>query len=194
MLGVLPLGRSPDSGENSVAFFWSLKRDDYENQKALGIDVLKQRMLAVWPAAKPIIDGLHKWEDLTYATYRDVRVNPMRINRVLLIGDAAHGTSPQLGQGANLALLDAVTLTHCLKSADVDDALYRFEKLRRAHIAFYAMASRAMTPVFQSDSRIIAWLRDALLYPAGKIPGVRYAMRTTLGGVRKLPMGIFRLP
>jgi hypothetical protein len=51
-----------------------------------------------------------------------------------------------------------------------------------------------MTPVFQSDSRIIGWLRDTFLYPGGKFPGARTVMRTTLGGVRKLPFGIFRLP
>jgi 2-polyprenyl-6-methoxyphenol hydroxylase-like FAD-dependent oxidoreductase len=194
MIGILPLGRSPEGSENCVAFFWSLKREDYEQQKAAGIDTLKARVLAAWPAARPIVDGLNKWEDLSFATYRDVVVRPTRKGRVLVIGDAAHGTSPQLGQGGNLALLDAVTLAHCLKDKDIDAALTRFEKLRRAHVAFYTLASRAMTPVFQSDSRVIAWLRDTLLYPSAKIPGVRYAMRTTLGGVRKFPLGLFKLP
>lgn len=195
MMGILPLGRAPDGGDTQmVAFFWSLKRDDYENQKAAGIDVLKQRALTYWPAAKPIIDELKSWDDLSFATYRDVSVRPTIVGRTVILGDAAHGTSPQLGQGANLALLDAVTLAHCLKNKNTDTALTRYDTLRRRHTAFYTWASRAMTPVFQSDSRIIGWLRDTFLYPSGKLPGVRYIMRTTLGGVRKLPLGVFKLP
>jgi 2-polyprenyl-6-methoxyphenol hydroxylase-like FAD-dependent oxidoreductase len=195
MIGILPLGRAPEMGDTPyVAFFWSLKRADYERQKADGIEVLKQRALAKWPAAEPIIRELTKWEDLSFATYRDVFVRPTVAGRVVVMGDAAHGTSPQLGQGANLALIDAVTLAHCLKDENIDASLARYESLRRRHTAFYTLASRAMTPVFQSDSRIIGWLRDTLLYPGGKLPGARYVMRTTLGGVRKLPSGIFRLP
>jgi 2-polyprenyl-6-methoxyphenol hydroxylase-like FAD-dependent oxidoreductase len=195
MIGLLPLGRAPGVGDTPhVAFFWSLKREDYEAQRAAGIEMLKQRVLEKWPAIEPVVRGLTKWEDLSFATYRDVVLRPTVTGRVVVLGDAAHGTSPQLGQGANLALIDAVTLAHCLRDSDTGAALAHYEKLRRAHVAFYTLASRAMTPVFQSDSRIIAWLRDTLLYPSGKVPGVRYLMRTTLGGVRKFPAGIFRLP
>jgi 2-polyprenyl-6-methoxyphenol hydroxylase-like FAD-dependent oxidoreductase len=194
MIGVLPLGRAPDTDGQCVAFFWSLKREEYERQKAEGIDRLRHRVQEKWPAVKPIVDQLKTWNELSFATYRDVFVRPTVVGRTVVIGDAAHGTSPQLGQGANLALLDAVTLAHCLRDRNTDAALMRYETLRRRHVAFYTLASRAMTPVFQSDSRIIGWLRDTLLYPAGRIPVVRYLMRTTLAGVRELPMGIFKLP
>jgi 2-polyprenyl-6-methoxyphenol hydroxylase-like FAD-dependent oxidoreductase len=39
-------------------------------------------------------------------------------NRVILIGDAVHATIPQLGQGAGLALEDAIVLTELLQSDD----------------------------------------------------------------------------
>jgi 2-polyprenyl-6-methoxyphenol hydroxylase-like FAD-dependent oxidoreductase len=111
------------------------------------------------------------------------------------MGDAAHGTSPQLGQGANLALIDAITLAHHLKqSADVDEALARYEGARRLHVAFYRHASRALTPAFQSDGRITPWLRDTFLPYANLLPGGRYMTRTTLSGVRKLPFGLWNPP
>ncbi|MEV4499291.1 FAD-dependent monooxygenase [Micromonospora arborensis] len=51
---------------------------------------------------------------------------------VLLIGDAAHATSPNMAQGAAMALEDAVVLASSLATADsVADALRGFEARRR---------------------------------------------------------------
>jgi 2-polyprenyl-6-methoxyphenol hydroxylase-like FAD-dependent oxidoreductase len=122
-------------------------------------------------------------------------MRPAFKERVLAIGDAAHGTSPQLGQGANLALIDAVVLAHALQhGSDIDSALRGYVNQRRAHLRFYQWASAALTPAFQSDSRVIAWARDILLGPLGRLPGLKKVMRTTLAGMRKFPLGIYRLP
>jgi 2-polyprenyl-6-methoxyphenol hydroxylase-like FAD-dependent oxidoreductase len=197
MMGVLPVGRVPGGAKEFplVAFFWSLRLDDQNAQLAAGIDVLKARAIAAWPAAEPIIREISRLEDLSFATYRDVALSDWRRGRVLVIGDAAHGTSPQLGQGANLALIDSVMLAHHLaRERDVDAALGDFHRARRSHIRFYRWASRAMTPAFQSDSKIIPWLRDTFLPYANLLPGGRYMTGTTLSGVRKFPFGKWKLP
>lgn len=60
---------------------------------------------------------------------------PWRSGRVLLVGDAAHAASPATGQGASMALEDAVILAKCLRDApDTDSALTRFEELRRPRV------------------------------------------------------------
>lgn len=52
--------------------------------------------------------------------------------RVLLIGDAAHATSPNMAQGAAMALEDAVVLADSLAAADhLHDALHAYELRRR---------------------------------------------------------------
>jgi 2-polyprenyl-6-methoxyphenol hydroxylase-like FAD-dependent oxidoreductase len=52
--------------------------------------------------------------------------------RVLLTGDAAHATSPSSGQGASLAIEDALILAKCLRDLpDHTAAFERFESLRR---------------------------------------------------------------
>jgi 2-polyprenyl-6-methoxyphenol hydroxylase-like FAD-dependent oxidoreductase len=100
-----------------------------------------------------------------------------------------------LGQGANLALIDATTLAHCLRAhRDSDAALALYQRLRASHTAFYRYASRALTPAFQSDGVLVPWLRDALLAPISRLPGGRYLSSTTLGGVRKFPLGLWKLP
>ncbi|MGY1829490.1 FAD-dependent oxidoreductase [Geodermatophilus sp. SYSU D01180] len=52
--------------------------------------------------------------------------------RTVLVGDAAHATSPAAGQGSSLAMEDAVVLAACLRDLPVDDALRAFEQRRRA--------------------------------------------------------------
>ena len=51
---------------------------------------------------------------------------------VLLIGDAAHATSPNMAQGAGMALEDAIVLAETLGSAtSLTEALTTFERRRR---------------------------------------------------------------
>jgi 2-polyprenyl-6-methoxyphenol hydroxylase-like FAD-dependent oxidoreductase len=58
-----------------------------------------------------------------------------RSGRTLLIGDAAHAASPATGQGASMALEDAVVLAKSLRDApDTDAALALYEKLRRPRV------------------------------------------------------------
>ncbi len=195
MIGILPIGRAPDATGNHVAFFWSLRLGDFARLRADGLDALKACVLRVWPEAGPVLDEIVSFDQLVLATYRDVRLAPFHRGSVLALGDAAHATSPQLGQGANLALIDAVTLAHALKAeAHPAAAFALYERLRRPHIRFYQLASRALTPVFQSDGRVLPWLRDRLFGPLGRAPLSRHVMRTTLAGTRLFPYGVWRLP
>ncbi|MFF3484697.1 FAD-dependent oxidoreductase [Streptomyces sp. NPDC002701] len=60
---------------------------------------------------------------------------PWRSGRALTIGDAAHAASPATGQGASMALEDAVVLAKSLRDApDTDTALRLYESLRRPRV------------------------------------------------------------
>ncbi len=197
MIGILPVGRVPDAAfdGNHVALFWSLPHASYGAVRNLGIDKLKARILHYWPEAAPIVEELLDINQFSLATYRDVRMRSCHSGRVLVMGDAAHGTSPQLGQGGNLALIDAITLASALRrTKDVNAAPAGYAKMRRSHQRFYQLFSRALTPVFQSNSRVLGWLRDVFLGPLGKTPGIAGVMRTTLSGVRKFPFGLWKMP
>src|SRR4030095_6299772 len=53
-------------------------------------------------------------------------------DRMVIIGDAAHATSPSSGQGASLAIEDAIVLAKCLRDiAGTEAAFAEFERLRR---------------------------------------------------------------
>jgi 2-polyprenyl-6-methoxyphenol hydroxylase-like FAD-dependent oxidoreductase len=60
---------------------------------------------------------------------------PWRSGRTLIIGDAAHAASPATGQGASMALEDAVVLAKSLRDApDTEAALALYERLRRPRV------------------------------------------------------------
>jgi FAD-dependent urate hydroxylase len=56
-------------------------------------------------------------------------------DRMVVIGDAAHAPTPTSGQGASLAIEDAVVLAKCLRDLpDPRQAFARFEALRRSRV------------------------------------------------------------
>jgi 2-polyprenyl-6-methoxyphenol hydroxylase-like FAD-dependent oxidoreductase len=134
--------------------------------------------------------GIELPEELLLAEYRDVRMRAWHHGRAVVLGDAAHATSPQLGQGANLALVDALTLARALEhhGDDVPRALAAYDAERRAHVRFYQLASRAMTPFFQSHADALGHLRDAVFGPGARVPWLRRQMLLTLAGLKTGPL------
>ena len=66
----------------------------------------------------------------------DMPVVPMwHRGPMVLVGDAAHATSPSSGQGASLAIEDAIVLARCLRDVpDQNDALAAYARLRRTRV------------------------------------------------------------
>ena len=97
-------------------------------------------------------------------TYRDVELDTYVAGRAVLVGDAAHSMSPQLGVGAQLALEDADVLASTLVGkSDLPAALSDYAQCRPPMLRRYQQASRWLTPLFQTDSHLLASLRDHLM-------------------------------
>lgn len=188
MIGVLPIGRLPGEDRDLAAFFWSLRADQYQAWRAAGMETWRRHVIAIWPEIEPVIAGLSRPDDLTLATYSDMTMRTPIGERLVIIGDAAHCTSPQLGQGANLGLADAATLARCLSETnDLTQSLTHYASARRRHVRFYQFASRWLTPFFQSESRSASALRDIAFGPAHRLPFARRHMLATLAGIKMGP-------
>lgn len=196
MIGMLPVGRRPGDAQPRMSFFWSVRGDGFEHWAAQPIADWHEQLRRLWPSLEPHLGGLAEHSGLVRAHYRDVILGPRwHHGRLLALGDAAHSMSPQLGQGVNMALLDALGLRDALReSLPLDAQLSAFAARRKQHIGAYQFWSRSLTPIFQSDYDLLARLRDALFQPLARLPGGRAQMLRMLTGTRIGWLGRYPLP
>lgn len=171
MIGVMPIGTA-GSGTNKAAIFWSLPRDGFEAWQAAGLTAWKDEARSLWPDVAPFLDQVTDASQMTMARYSHGTLRCPYGERLAIIGDAAHRASPQLGQGANMALLDALALREALRRHKGHAALKHYAKSRRWHVRTYQAMSWIFTPQYQSDSRILPILRDRIIFPLSMIPPV----------------------
>jgi 2-polyprenyl-6-methoxyphenol hydroxylase-like FAD-dependent oxidoreductase len=179
MMGLLPVG----NGE--LTLYWSLPTADLAPERPLDLAGMHRTAVALWPEASRIVADAIIVNDFARATYRNVALPRWNDGPVLFIGDAAHGTSPQLGQGANLGLADAWALARAVEQSEsVAGAIARFVERRNATVRFYRQASHLLTPFFQSRLTPLGWLRDAVMILGCRLPLLRSVATTTLAGTR----------
>lgn len=194
MTGVLPIGRAPGEARPKAAFFWLLRGDRVAAWREAGLESWKEEVRALWPATEPLLDQIRSTEQLTFARYAHRTLRRPARPGLIHIGDAWHSTSPQLGQGANMALLDAWALGKALREErELERALRRAVSLRRFHVRLYQALSAVFTPAYQSDSRLLPFVRDRIVPPFGRLwPATRIQAEMvagTFGGPLR-PLGL----
>ena len=146
MVGILPTGTTPQNSKFSTAFFWSLEKAKYKDWLSKPLDNWKDQVLTLWPETSVFLDQLKSHDDLVMARYHHRTLSHPVSNRVVHLGDSYHAASPQLGQGANMALLDAFALDQAFTRRDgLDAALQEYARLRRVHILIYQLISKLFT-------------------------------------------------
>jgi 2-polyprenyl-6-methoxyphenol hydroxylase-like FAD-dependent oxidoreductase len=190
MFGIMPTGCTHQRRDVRLSsLFWSLPVIDYPKWQSLGLDRWKAQVIRLAGAtAEPFLQQIHRSEQLAFAAYADVWMQRWSDGRVLAIGDCAHAMSPQLGQGANMALVDAAALADSVETLAPSDSkawpavLDAYGVTRREHLRYYRQASRFLTPLFQSHNTALAWLRDSGLFLARHNAfGRRHAVTTLVG-------------
>ncbi len=186
LLGFLPTGRGPNTDDGHlVSLFWSVRGDRVEAWRS-GFDAWRTHVVGEDERSAFILDQIAGPSDLLFSRYHDVVMYPWHAGNLVFIGDAAHATSPQLGQGTNLALCDAMALAGALAGdGELDVKLWRYSRERRAHVTYYQLASRWLTPFFQSDHTALGALRDLLMPVAARLPFVNGAMVRSMAGVKR---------
>ena len=185
MAGLPPSGRPVEGAPLQVSLFWSLRGDALERWRERGLDAWKRDVLRVLPQAAPVLEQIHTLEQLTFAAYQDKEMTDWHVAGAMVLGDAAHATSLQLGRGVDLALTHASMLASSLRGHDLEGALWHYSEDRREHLRFYSWATRFLTPFSYSNVVPLGWLRDALMGPLCRVRPLRRQMLLSRAGVHR---------
>ncbi len=107
--------------------------------------------------ARGALDSLDDLAKLLHNDLEDGLPQTWQKPGVVLIGDAAHAVTPNLGQGAGLAIEDACCLASLLEQPR---ALERYEKLRRPRASWILDRSYSVGKMAQLQAPWLCWLRN----------------------------------
>ena len=185
-VGLIPIGRKPGGDRRHyVGFHWSIRNSAVEDWRRAPLVDWKRQVTALWPETGFLAEQITRHDDLTWASYSDVALTRLHTGRIVFIGDAAHSISPRLGQGANMGLVDALTLANAMStSPTVAEALDAYDRKRKRQVRFYHSASRWLSTLFQSDSVLAPLLRDLAFAHLCRMPYMRRQMLDSLAGLK----------
>ncbi len=180
LVGLLPIGM----GECS--YFWGLPANQYKALRNSDFESWREQAVKLCPESESILNAEDGFERFTFSGYRHVTMKSYVGNRIVFMGDAAHATSPHLGQGVNLGLEDAECFSNCLNEVgDFERASKKYNRLRKRKLRYYQQLTRMLTPFFQSHGRVKGNARNLALPWLPVIPYVRTQMLKTLCGTKK---------
>ncbi|MFE3516305.1 FAD-dependent monooxygenase [Streptomyces sp. NPDC059166] len=119
---------------------------DFRPEPARAEELLKERLAGFGGPVAEALASVTGPEGIVYSRISQVTVDaPWHVGRVVLAGDAAHASTPNLAQGAAMAVEDALVLTRTLdEHDDVAAALTAWEERRRPRAMFVQNLSRAL--------------------------------------------------
>lgn len=161
--GVLPLTN------NRVYWFATANRPQGEKLTPQQSKALLLELFADWHS--PVPQVFHE-TDADLILHNDiVDIDPLDTwsdGRVVLLGDAVHAMTPNMGQGACQAIEDAIVLARSLTRSDTLSAAFaRYESNRQTRTKAIQLQSRRIGQVGQIDNAALCWLRNQAM---GLIP------------------------
>jgi 2-polyprenyl-6-methoxyphenol hydroxylase-like FAD-dependent oxidoreductase len=125
---------------------------------------LRKRFASFPHPVQTFIEALERDDQIHCSAVEELHLPEWRSGRVLLIGDAAHASSPMLGQSGCMAIEDAAVLAELLQSsASVDTALDAYALRRRPRVDWVQAQSDALG----RSALLPAATRDAALREQG---------------------------
>lgn len=146
ILGLLPTDRS-----QSVSFFYSCSSDEYSRLVSAPFGAFVEQAASLAPESRTLLEQAGSFEEMLHTRYLHGWMPTWIGPGLAVVGDAAHPMSPHLGQGVNLALMDAYSLSKSLDELSVPEALKRYQRKRQGQVAINSWLSLMLTPFFQSQ-------------------------------------------
>jgi 2-polyprenyl-6-methoxyphenol hydroxylase-like FAD-dependent oxidoreductase len=156
--GLCPVGNGHTYG------FGNVTGPKFEDPVKGRLKRLRERFVEFGSIVQEYLSALTSDEQIHCSAVEWVREEAWHCGRVVLIGDAAHASSPMMGQGGSLAMEDAHVLSDALRSADtLDNALAAYVKRRSPRVGWVREQSRAAAEIF----RLPVAIRNAAIRERG---------------------------
>ena len=137
------------------------------------LPALRQVWRRVLPEAAGFLDHVASFDDLIISGVRRIRCRRWVMGRLVLLGDAAHAMAPNVGQGANSAMVDALALAEELgRAEEVSTALGSYQNRRLGPVTAVQSVAERLARLSGLRGRPILLARDAALRGSGRLPGV----------------------
>ncbi|KPU83661.1 oxidoreductase, partial [Psychromonas sp. PRT-SC03] len=187
-----PLAFLPLFDDNLCSIVWSAPAHEIERLKALSPEEFNKQLRRMFDnrlgACELQGERLHFPLRMRYA--RDFAKH-----RIALIGDAAHTIHPLAGQGVNLGLLDALSLSECVQAnheLGKDIGLYsnlrHFERWRKTEAVQMIASMELLKRLFEGNNPSKKIIRNiALLFADNIEPLKKQFIRQAMGCRGELP-------
>ena len=173
-------GQAPLGGD--LVYFWAAAHvaAAAEAVSRRDLEAFRQEWRQVLPAAADLLERVPSFDDLLVNTVSRVDCRRWYSGRLVLLGDAAHAMPPNLGQGANSALVDGVILAEELaRTPSVEDALLQYDKRRRPLARRVQRTAEVLQGLCGLERVTALRARDALLAGFARFP------RLSEGAIRR---------
>jgi 2-polyprenyl-6-methoxyphenol hydroxylase-like FAD-dependent oxidoreductase len=154
-----------DIGHRRTYWFATKNAKEGEADETGGRKAELQRRFANWhePIAA-VLEATHDNAILRNDVYHLAPLSTWHRGRVVLLGDAAHATTPGVGQGAAQAIEDAVVLSAQLaQRGELDDLLTEYEAARIGRTTFVQQQSRRADKIAQLGNPFLCRLRNQVM-------------------------------
>lgn len=179
LCGVLPLG------DGLTTLYWGASVDEYDVIRRRGIEALKREIIAFCPETADLLEFVYDMDQLIFSTYRAVWMCRRFDRHSIFLGDSSHAMSPHLGQGINIAMLDAWILAECVRATHTPLEAFRlWHRRQEGYLRYYAAVTAFLSPFFQSDVTFLGWGRDVVLPWLPHVPFVKKQMLMTMAGLK----------
>jgi 2-heptyl-3-hydroxy-4(1H)-quinolone synthase len=116
-----------------------------------------------------LFEALPAAESIITTEIEELWVDDWSRRRVALLGDAAHAMTPNIGQGAGMAMEDAAVLAEELAgAAEIEHALANYVRRRRPRVETIVRVSRHVGDDGQREGRLACWLRNRRIEREGR--------------------------
>jgi len=153
--GIFPMAR------DRVYWFASTNAPEGEQRRAGRKQTVRERFGAWHPPVQEIIENTCETAIIRNDVYDMDPLDSWSSGSVTLLGDAAHPSTPDLGQGACQAIEDAVVLARALdRASDIPTALATYEQQRLKRTRAMSLQSRRIGQAGTWTNPLVCWLRN----------------------------------